>query len=207
MTLSPDDQGRLSRAVGLAAGWHAAQTRKSSGVPYLSHLLQVSGLVLEHGGTVDQAVAGLVHDAVEDTDATLEEIAAELGSSVASIVDHCTDTLPGDSAEEKSPWPVRKARYVERLRAAPSEAVLVAACDKLHNLTSLVAEIRAGGLEAISPPRFSAAPMEQLGFYDEVVDAVIGRVPDALGGELARRVADLRQAILRRSGSSPAAGA
>ena len=206
MTLSPVDQERLARAVALAGRWHASQTRKASGAPYLSHLLQVAGMVLDHGGTVDQAIAALLHDAVEDTDATIEEIAAELGPEVAAIVGHCTDTLPGDTPEAKSPWAVRKRRYVDGLRQAPADAVLVAACDKAHNLRSLVAEARGGGLAAISPPHFSAAPREQLAFYDEVVDAVVGRVPEALAAELERLVAELRAIILRRSGSSPAAG-
>ena len=225
MSLSADDQERLARAVGLAARWHADQQRKATGAPYLSHLLLVAGMVLEHGGTVDQAVAALLHDAVEDTSATLDDISAALGPEVATIVDHCTDTLPGDTPSAKSPWPVRKARYVARLRDAPTQVALVAACDKVHNLTALVAEARSGGLAAISPPAFSVTPVEQLAFYDAVVDAVVGRVPPALAAELERRVAELRALVTgtaagggggagrdvggsatRRSGSSPAAG-
>lgn len=195
MTLSAADQERLVRAVELAAGWHADQVRKATDAPYLSHLLQVAGLVLEHGGTVDQALAALLHDAVEDTEATLAEITAALGPEVAAIVDHCTDTLPGDTPEAKSPWPVRKARYVERLRHAPADVVLVAACDKVHNLGALVSEARADGLGAISPPAFNATPVEQLAFYDAVADAVVGRVPSSLATELERRVADLRAIV------------
>ena len=148
MTLSADDQARLARAFELACRWHGTQTRKGSDVPYVSHLFQVAGMVLEHGGSADQAAAALLHDAVEDTEASLDEIAAQVGERVAAIVDHCTDTLPGDTPSAKSPWTQRKARYVERLRAAPDDAVLVAACDKVHNLASLVADARRDGLAA-----------------------------------------------------------
>jgi len=206
VSLSADDQARLARAFELACRWHGGQTRKGSGVPYVSHLLQVAGMVLEHDGSADQAAAALLHDAVEDTDATIEEIAREVGDPVAAIVAHCTDTLPGDTPSAKSPWAERKAGYVARLRTAPDDAVLVAACDKVHNLTSLVADAKRDGLAAISPPRFNAAPIEQLAYYDAVVDAVVGRLPEGLAAELSRLVAELRAVVTRRSGSSPAAG-
>ena len=207
MSLSSADQERLTTAFALACRWHAGQTRKGTDVPYVSHLFEVAGMVLEHGGSVDQAAAALLHDAVEDTEATIDDIARHLGEHVAAIVDHCTDTFPGDTPEAKRPWAERKARYVSRLRAAPPEAVLVAACDKVHNLASLVADARLHGLAAISPPRFNAEPLDQLAYYDAVADALVGRLPERLALELDRLVAELRAVVTRRSDSSPAAGA
>jgi (p)ppGpp synthase/HD superfamily hydrolase len=188
-----DDAERLGLALQLAAGWHAGQTRKVGGGPYVSHLLQVAGLVLDHGGTVDQAVAALLHDAVEDTPATVEAIEDSFGPEVAAIVEHCTDTLPGDSPSAKSPWRDRKERYLARLRDAPADVALVVACDKRHNLSGLVAEARRGGAAAISPPHFNAPAEEQLWYYDGVLDAVVGRIPRLLADDLNGLVAELRR--------------
>jgi (p)ppGpp synthase/HD superfamily hydrolase len=185
----------LVRALDAASTWHAGQTRKTGDAPYVSHLLQVAGLVLEHDGTDEQAAAALLHDAVEDTDATVEEIERTFGPRVAAIVAGCTDTLPGDTPDAKSPWTERKARYLEQLRDAGGTIALVAACDKLHNLRGLVAEVREGGPEAISPPRFSVEPGLQLAYHEQVVDALVPQVPARLAAELRRSVRDLREAL------------
>jgi (p)ppGpp synthase/HD superfamily hydrolase len=194
---------RLGRALSLAVAWHGDQRRKTGGAPYISHLLQVAGLVLEHGGTVDQAVAALLHDAVEDTAATLDDVEAEFGPGVAAVVAVCTDTLEGDTPEAKSPWAERKAGFVERLRTAPDDAVLVAVCDKRHNLAGLVAEAAAAGIAAISPPRFNAEPAQQLWYYDSVLDAVAGRIPARLEAETRDLVAALQALI---AATPPAGG-
>ncbi len=102
MKLSP----RYEAALVMAAQLHASQIRKGSRVPYVSHLLAVSSLVIESGGTEDQAIAGLLHDAVEDQGGleTLERISDHFGSGVADIVDHCTDA----HEEPKPDWRPRK---------------------------------------------------------------------------------------------------
>jgi (p)ppGpp synthase/HD superfamily hydrolase len=200
MTFTAEDSARLGRAMELAAGWHAEHTRKGTDIPYLSHLLHVAALVVDHGGDAEQVAAALLHDAVEDTDADVETIATEVGPRVAAIVEHCTDTLPGDTPRAKSDWAVRKAAYVERLRSAPDDAVLVTACDKLHNLGALVADVRAGGPAAIAPPRFNAAPLDQLRYYDAVLDAIVGRLPERLAAELSRLVAELRALLTTNLG-------
>ena len=189
------DADRLGRALGRAVEWHGDQRRKSGGAPYVSHLLQVAGMVLEHGGSVDQAIAGLLHDAVEDTDATVADVEAEFGPTVAAIVSACTDTLDDDTPDAKSPWPERKARYVEHLRTAPDDAVLVALCDKRHNLAGLVAEARSGGAAAVSPPRFNAEPAQHLWYHEAVLEAVTGRVPARLEREVRDLLAELRALV------------
>ena len=189
--LPPEDQERLARAVGLAARWHAGQVRKGTDVPYLSHLLQVAGLVLEHGGGVDLAVAGLLHDALEDTDATVEDVADAFGPEVAAVVADCTDTLPGDRPGAKAPWEERKRRWLARLPGLSPASALVAACDKRHNLAALVADARRGGLAAISPPRFSRPPDRQVWFHREAHAALAPALPPALAEELGRLVDEL----------------
>ena len=99
---------RFSEALAYAAKLHAAQKRKLSGAPYVSHLLRVAGIVLEHGADEDEAIAALLHDAVEDQGGakTLEEIRRRFGPRVAEIVAACSDTdqtpkPPGASAKRR----------------------------------------------------------------------------------------------------------
>jgi GTP pyrophosphokinase len=190
------ERRRLALAVERALAWHAHQRRKGSAVPYVSHLLQVAGHVLELGGSVDQAVAALLHDAVEDTDATLGAIEADFGPRAAAIVADCTDTFPGDTPGRKSPWRQRKERHLARLAELGPESALVVACDKRHNLASMVAELRAEGVDAVAP-RFSAPPDEQLWYYTEAVDRLRAAIPGRLADDLDDLLGLLRAAYRR----------
>lgn len=174
--------GRLEEACAFALEKHAGQVRKGTSIPYVSHLLQVAGLVLEHGGDVDQAVAGLLHDALEDTDTTVQEVREAFGDEVTRIVEACTDTLPGDTPEKKGPYVERKSRYLAHLREADAAVLLVAGCDKLDNLRSLLADLHAEGAATLT--RFNGTPAEILGYYRGVLDAARGRVPRRLEREL-----------------------
>jgi GTP pyrophosphokinase len=135
------------QALGFARVLHAAQRRKSSGAPYLSHLLEVSGLALEYGGDECQAIAALLHDAIEDqADAfggagpLREAISARFGAKVLQLVELCSDC----DSKPKPPWAWRKQRHLAQLTPVSAEECLVPACDKLHNLRCLISELRAG---------------------------------------------------------------
>ena len=154
--MDSESQQRLHRATAFVLHHHADQTRKGSTIPYVSHLLQVSGAVLEYGGSTDQAIAGLCHDTIEDCDVTHSQLEEEFGSVVAQIVADCTDTLPGDTPGAKSDWKIRKSRYLAHLADADAASVLVAACDKLHNLSCIVSDVRTVGQDYLN--RFSAEP-------------------------------------------------
>ena len=80
----------MERAFALANHWHAGHMRKGTEIPYISHLMAVSALVLEYGGTTTQASAALLHDVIEDTDCTIDEIIELVGNDVAQIVWECT---------------------------------------------------------------------------------------------------------------------
>jgi len=176
------ERERLAAACAFALDKHAAQVRKGTSIPYVSHLLQVAGLVLEHGGDVDQAVAGLLHDALEDTDARPQEVRERFGDGVARIVEACTDTLPDDTPEKKAPYMERKTRYLAHLREADAAVLLVAGCDKLDNLRSLLADLHADGATTLG--RFNGTPQEILWYYRGVLEAVGRRVPARLEREL-----------------------
>ncbi len=122
---------RFDQALNYAIQLHADQLRKGSGVPYLAHLLSVTALVLEDGGSEDEAIAALLHDAVEDQGglATLEEIRSKFGTHVADIVAGCTDSFE----DPRPPWKQRKDRYLQHLAQATPEVRRVSLADKLHN--------------------------------------------------------------------------
>jgi GTP pyrophosphokinase len=132
-------------ALKYASRLHAKQTRKGSGAPYISHLLAVAAIALEHGATEKEAIAALLHDAVEDQGGqeTLDKIRRRYGKRVASIVAACSDTDTDQS--EKPPWYERKEAYVARLPTEPYSVRLVVAADKLHNVGDLLSSYRVQG--------------------------------------------------------------
>ena len=134
---------RYRDALLFAFDLHRQQSRKSSQVPYVAHIIGVSSLVLEYGGDEDEAIAGLLHDAVEDQGggAMLETIRGRFGARVADVVAGCSDSID----EPKPPWRARKERYLAHLRTASPSTQLVSACDKLYNARTIVADLRRDG--------------------------------------------------------------
>jgi (p)ppGpp synthase/HD superfamily hydrolase len=182
---------RFEDALTYAAHLHRSQTRKASGVPYVSHLLAVASLVIENGGDEDEAIAALLHDAVEDQGGRprLEEIRGRYGDRIAAIVEGCSDT----DQTPKPPWRLRKEAYLAHLAdPATSESVLrVTAADKLHNARSVLAD--RGALGDLVWDRFNAGRDEQLWYYRAVVEVLRTRFPGRLTDELADVVQRLGQ--------------
>jgi (p)ppGpp synthase/HD superfamily hydrolase len=142
---------RFTRAVDYARIAHATQVRKGSGIPYLYHPLAVASLVIEFGGNEDQAIAGLLHDVVEDCgQAHAAVIRERFGDDVATIVEGCTDGTAEGKASHSDPeakwkdWMRRKLAYVAHLDEASDDTLLVSACDKLHNARAIVHDLQAG---------------------------------------------------------------
>ena len=126
-----DPTSRFVEAVAWAAKLHATQVRRGTKIPYLSHLLAVSSLVWEAGGDEDDAIAALLHDAIEDTHATAADISQGFGPRVAAFVVACSDA----NVRPKPPWRQRKEAYHAQLDdpSTPMEVLRIAAADKLHN--------------------------------------------------------------------------
>ena len=179
---------RLAGAASFAVTIHARQTRKGSGIPYIAHLLGVASLVLEHGGDEDQAIAGLLHDAIEDAGAEQEIVISErFGPRVAGIVRSCTDadTFP------KPPWRARKERYVAHLASASHDALLVSACDKLHNARAICSDLRTHGLAVYM--RFTGGQDGTLWYYRSLSDAFARFLPGPLAIELGHAVGEMER--------------
>ena len=196
--MSPEDAAFVGRALAFALEKHAGQTRKGRpDVPYASHPLRVAGLVLEHGGDAQQVAVALLHDVIEDCGVRDAELVAGFGPEVAHAVRALSDVLEGDTPEQKAPWRERKTRFVARLGGVDARARLVAACDKLDNLTALVADLETEGLATLA--RFSGKPRQIRWYYEEVAKALGSDLPERLRAELADRLQKLRELVSEAS--------
>ena len=180
---------RFLDAVEYAFYLHAGQKRKGTRTPYLSHLMGVSSLVLEHGGTEDEAIAALLHDAVEDQGGkdTLEAIHTLFGSRVATIVKGCTDAFD----TPKPPWKQRKEKYLKHLLQTGDKSVrLVSASDKLHNARAILADYRQHRENLWK--RFNVGKNDQLWYYGELVKVFQRKGPRSPAVELDSVVTELK---------------
>lgn len=168
---------RFTAAVDQARRVHATQVRKGTQIPYLYHLLGVASLVLEYGGDEDQAIAGLLHDAVEDGGAAqVEAIRQGFGPRVLAIVLGCTDgTAEGKAAQrgaeaKRRDWLARKQAYLAHLAAAADEVLLVSGCDKLHNARAVVGDLEDPAVGHAVFRRFTAGRDGTLMYYRLLAD-------------------------------------
>ena len=157
---------RFEDALVYAVRLHRLQKRKVSDEPYIAHLLAVTALVIEDGGDTDEAIAALLHDAVEDQGglARLDEIRNLFGDRVAEIVDGCSDSY----GKPKPPWRTRKERYLEHLQNASASMQRVSLADKLHNARSLLRSLRQVGQSAWG--RFNGGKDGTLWYYAALLD-------------------------------------
>jgi (p)ppGpp synthase/HD superfamily hydrolase len=181
---------RFRDALVFASELHEKQMRKGSDTPYVAHLLAVASLSLEHGASEDEAIAALLHDAIEDQggDATRQEIRRRFGDTVTAIVDGCTDaeTVP------KPPWRARKEGYIAHIAEGSSPSVrLVSSADKLHNARSIVADYRLLGEKLWS--RFTGGREGTLWYYRALCDAYRAAGGTPILDELERTVSELEQ--------------
>jgi (p)ppGpp synthase/HD superfamily hydrolase len=158
---------RLERALRWSAACHAGQTRKASEVPYLAHAAAV-GMILGRGGfDEDVVIAGLLHDVVEDSEATLDDVAAGFGPTVREIVGLCSE-IKYDQDGRKRPWIDRKRDHLTAMAGASAAARAVLLADKLHNLTSIELDLDEGRpVWAV----FNAERAQVLWYYRSAIDA------------------------------------
>lgn len=178
---------RLTKAAAFAFVLHAEQRRKGTTIPYIAHLMSVAALVLEHGGDEEQAIAGLLHDAIEDVGVEQEEIIKErFGPRVAAIVRGCTDA----DIMPKPPWRERKEAYIKHLEQVDKDVLLVSACDKLHNARAIVSDLSTQGPEMFV--RFNGGREGTLWYYETLVEVFSPRLPGPLATELLKTVREMQ---------------
>jgi (p)ppGpp synthase/HD superfamily hydrolase len=186
---------RFEDALVYAHQLHARQRRKGTPTPYIGHLLAVAAIVIENGGTEDEAIAALLHDAIEDQGGpkTREEIRRRFGDNVTAIVDGCTDA----DQWPKPPWRKRKEDYIAHLAHASKSVQLVSLADKLHNARTILQDYRAIG-ETLWK-RFNGGREGTLWYYRALANTfrAIGSTP--LVKELDRVVSELEQLASART--------
>lgn len=180
---------RFRYAFEYAAAVHAADLRKGTKAPYLSHLLEVCAIVLRYGGNEDAAIAALLHDAAEDHggQSRLTDIQRNFGNRVASIVEECTDS----TVRPKQPWEVRKRLYVKHIPEASKGGLLVSAADKLSNVRAILADHYVVGDEVFK--RFKRPKRRTLWYYSALSTAFTAHLGGDLSKELRRTVAELNR--------------
>src|ERR671912_1486306 len=180
---------RFDDAFKYAHEIHATQTRKGNSAPYIGHLMGVASIVLDDGGTEDEAIGGLLHDAAEDQGGRqrLEDIRSRFGDAVARIVEDCTDSWE----TPKRPWVDRKREYIEHARSLPAASLRVAAADKVHNAYAILRDLRNIGEDVWS--RFNAPPDDVIAYYEGLVRAM----REAGGGRLVEELDRIVKGIQR----------
>ena len=160
----------IFEAIEFAAKAHHGQYRKATRIPYITHPLNVGNILLEYGYSEELAVAGVLHDTVEDTPVTLAEIRRVFGKRVARLVEGASE--PDKSAS----WDKRKQHTIDRLKTAPVDVVVVACADKLDNVRSLRQDYPKLG-EALWA-RFNRPKEKQRWYYQSLTQVFMIRVGD-----------------------------
>jgi (p)ppGpp synthase/HD superfamily hydrolase len=175
---------RYDDAFQYAHELHRLQLRKGTFIPYIAHLMTVSAIVLENGGTEDQAIAGLLHDApeVQGGSATLSEIERRFGADVAGIVADCTDAW----TDPKPDWRHRKETYLSKLRNKSSQSLLVSLADKVHNAEAILSDYEALGDRLWD--RFKGGSEGTRWYYRALADVFSEALPGPLSDRLSRAV-------------------
>ena len=179
----------FEEALIYAAHLHSEQLRKGTSILYIAHLLGVCSIALEYGANEAEAIAALLHDAVEDQggQAVLDEIRMRFGDRVAEIVAGCTDAM----VTPKPPWRERKEAYIVHLAQTPLSVRLISASDKLYNARAILKDYRA--LRERLWERFTGGRDGTLWYYRAITDAYRRFGPDPLVDELDRVVMELER--------------
>ena len=176
MNLTPT----IERAIQKASLLHRNQERRGSpNFPYITHLFSVAAILSNYTRDEEVIVAGLLHDTLEDTTYTREELQTDFGKSIAEIVEQVSETK--EESGQKVPWKTRKEGYIGRLETARREALMVSAADKIHNLRSTISDFQRYGPSIWK--NYSAGPEEQLWFNREVLAVLKNRLNNGIVAE------------------------
>jgi GTP pyrophosphokinase len=191
--MSTHKWSKIALAFDFAAREHQHQIRKSTDIPYISHLMSVAALVLENGGDEDQAIAGLLHDVIEDAEppSRIPEIRSDIGKlfgpKVLATVEACTDGEP-DAAGIKPPWRPRKEAYIKSLESKSDDMLLVSCCDKLHNARAILSDLKTVGTRVFD--RFTASQEDTIWYYTSLSNLFLNKLKNTKGAIAARELID-----------------
>lgn len=151
----------LHKAIEYAAIKHRNQYRKGTDTPYIVHPMEVLQILAQNDCPIEVQIAGVLHDTVEDTDTTLEDIETLFGPDIAELV-------KSDTEDKSLPWLERKERAIEKLRHNGLGARQLLCADKLSNIKSIYGELRVVGSNVWS--RFKGSPSQTHWYYNEVIN-------------------------------------
>lgn len=181
---------RFDDAVALAVTDFRVRYRKNTGIPYITHLFAVTGLVGEYGGDEDQLIAAVLHDWLEDVPGAHPHLLeTRFGPRVRRLVEALSDSV----GTPKPPWRARKEAYIAKLRAEPAELKLISAADKLHNCQCIRRDHQAVG-ESVWQ-RFSGGRSGTLWYYEAVAEALSSGWDHPLGVRLGVEVGQLGEIV------------
>jgi (p)ppGpp synthase/HD superfamily hydrolase len=180
----------LDRALIVAARAHRDQVRKGGDVPYVQHPVHVAILLLKHGFDEAVVIAGVLHDVVEDTSVTLEDVRAQFGDRVAGLVGAVSETKRDASGQRL--WRARKEEQLATLASAPLDVAGLKAADALHNVMTTLRDVKAHG--DVAWRRFNAPKGDQLWIHRAIAESVRARLGDH---PLARELEDAVTALER----------
>lgn len=176
---------QIKKAIEFAARKHHGQMRvEIEPLPYVTHLFSVALLVAEDGAHDDVVTAALLHDSLEDTDTTREEIVQAFNEHVALLVEAVTEIKEREGTEVG--WKERKTAYLANLETAPDDAVIIATADKVDNIESKLEAFEKEG-ESIHA-RWLQPPGEYLWYHGEALRIAQTRLPEH---RLTRRLAEV----------------
>lgn len=188
---SQDD--RFEKAFAFAYKLHKEQKRKGTNIPYIFHLMETASITMQYDGTLDEAIAALLHDAAEDQgEDAIIKIQEKFGDAVANIVLECSDSI----GPNKLDWRPRKEKYIEQLAKASASSRLVAAADKLHNARTILSDYRKIGEEVWN--RFTGLKDGTLWYYRALTDVFLKNGPLPIAEELDKVVSQIEQMVSAR---------
>ncbi len=177
---------KLLDAVDFASEAHKKQVKKASDIPYISHPLSVGLLLLKYEAKDIEAIAGILHDVIEDTDKTYEDILEAFGKEVADIVLECSE-------DKNLSWEERKAQHIKHAEHASTSTKRVMAADKLSNLYSIKKDYAIYGENFWH--RFQRGKEKQKWYYSEMAKALEKNTEDKIVKEMVNRMKQLIKEI------------
>ena len=181
---------RFEDALNFVTKLHKEQNRKGTSIPYISHLLAVASIVIEHSNSEDEVIGALLHDAVEDhphEGKTKEDIKTLFGDKILSLVLECSDS----EVIPKPPWEKRKEKYIDHVKSISSSAQLISLADKLHNSRTILRDYKEVGEKLWV--RFTGKKDGTLWYYRTLVNTYkdINNLPNSLVSEIDEIVTSL----------------
>lgn len=172
---------KIEQAIHKSAILHDGQYRKGEDKPpFIIHPFSVALFLSQHTENENIIIAGLLHDTIEDTDYTAEEMEQDFSAEIKNIVLGVTEMKVNNG--QKLEWKERKQEYINKLKKAPIESLMVSAADKQHNLSSMIREMEQKG--SLMWEVFVPGPEAQLWFYGEVLDVLKERLDNNIVKEL-----------------------